>query len=263
MLSSIASGLGIGSGIDTRALVAELAANARNARELQIGTRERTNSARISAIATLKEGLAALSSDYAESAATTVAADLKKLASSFVSGFNLLRASLTDATRPGSSIAAGGALAGDPAARALSYEFNRLPQTALATTGTYTTLSDIGIGVSRTGALTLDNARFDAALTAQPAEVAALLTGSTGLSMTLRDVSFRMAAIDGPLAVAAARYERVATRIATDRERMETDNARLVDRLTKSFGGMDRRVAQLKAVQSYVEQQVAAWNSSR
>jgi flagellar hook-associated protein 2 len=261
MLTSIASGLGIGSGIDTKALVADLAANARGARETQIVAKERSNGSRISAVATLKAGLKALAADFSESAATTAAADLKKLATSFVSGLNLLRTSLTESMRAGSSTLAAGALAGDSAARALSYELNRLPQTKLATTGTYQTLSDIGIGVSRTGALTIDGAKFDAALAAEPTGVAGLLTATTGLSKALKDVDDRMTSLNGPLSTAAVRYERVAKAVAKERERMETDNTRLIDRLTKSFSGMDQQVARLKAVQSYVEQQVAAWNS--
>ncbi len=87
--------------------------------------------------------------------------------------------------------------------------------------------------------------------------------GATGLSSTLGKMRDRLVTGTGALATASSRYERIGTGIAKERLRMEDDNARLVDRLTKSFGGMDRRVAQLKAVQSYVEQQVAAWNSAR
>jgi len=263
MLTSIASGLGIGSGIDTKALVAELSANARALREGQIGSRERSNTARVSTLATLKEGLASLASNFAESASTTAPADLKKLATAFVSGFNLLRTTLGNATRVGSAGTDAGPLAGETAARAIGFELSRLPQTQIATTGTYRSLSDIGIGVTRTGTLALDAARFDAALAAQPAEVAAILSAPSGLSSALTAMDTRLNANDGPLSVAATRYDRVASRIARDRERLEDDNARLVDRLTRSFSGMDRQVAQLKAVQSYIEQQVAAWNAAK
>ena len=263
MLNSIASGLGIGSGIDTKALVADLAANARQAREVSIIAKERSNGARISAVATLKNGLAALVSDYAESASGVDAAGLKKLAIAFVSGFNLLQGALADSMRGGSTLVSAGALSGDSAARAVQAEFRRLPLTDLVSTGTYKSLSDIGIGVTRTGALTIDTAKFDAAVTAAPAEVSSLLVSTTGLSSALRSITDRLTLGSGALATAVSRYERIGTAIAKERVRMEDDNARLVDRLTKSFGGMDRRVAQLKAVQSYVEQQVAAWNSSR
>ena len=263
MLTSIAGSLGIGSGINTKTLVAELAASAREGREFSIVARERSNSARISAVATLKDGLATLVSNYAESASGVDTAGLKKLANAFVSGFNVLQGSLADTMRGGSTLASAGALSGDSVARAVQAEFRRLPQVELTTTGTYKTLSDIGIGVSRTGALTIDPAKFDAAVTAAPTEVSAMLVGATGLSTTLGKMRDRLVTGTGALATASSRYERIGTGIAKERVRMEDDNARLVDRLTKSFGGMDRRVAQLKAVQSYVEQQVAAWNSAR
>jgi flagellar hook-associated protein 2 len=263
MQTSIASSLGIGSGINTKTLVAELAANAREAREFTIIAKERANGARISAVASLKEGLASLTKDYAESANGVDTAGLKKLASAFVSGFNVLQGSLADVMRGGSVLVSAGALSGDNAARSVQAEFRRLPQREIVATGTYKSLSDIGIGVSRNGALTIDATKFDAAVAAAPAEVSALLVTPAGLSSVLTAMNDRLTTGNGALAAASSRYERIGTAIAKDRIRMEDDNARLVDRLTKSFGGMDRRVAQLKAVQSYVEQQVAAWNSQR
>lgn len=263
MLTSIASSLGIGSGINTRTLVADLAANAREAREFTIIGRERSNGARISAIASLKDGLASLVTDFTDSSSGVDAAGLKKLAKAFVSGFNVLQGSLAEAVRGGSVLVSAGSLSGDSAARAVQAEFRSLPQFELATTGTYKSLSDIGIGVSRTGALTLDSAKFDAAVAAAPTEVSALFVSSTGLSSALGAMRDRLTLGNGALAVASSRYERIGTAIAKERVRMEDDNARLIDRLTKSFGGMDRRVAQLKAVQSYMDQQVAAWNSQR
>jgi flagellar hook-associated protein 2 len=260
---SIASSLGIGSGINTRTLVRDLAANARELRESQIVTRERSNGLRISVVAQLKSSLEALATDYADSAGTTAPADLKKLVTSFVSGFNLLRGSLADAARAGSASVEAGPLSGDSSARAVGYSLGRLPQAGLATSGTYRTLSDIGIGVTRGGTLALDSAKFDAALAAQPAEVAAMLTGATGLSKALKDLSASTSASDGALGSATLRYERIGKGIARDRVRMEDDNSKLVERLTKSFGGMDRQVAQLNAVKAYLEQQVAAWNSSK
>lgn len=263
MMISIASSLGIGSGVDTRALVRDLAAAARQGRESQIIVKERANGARISAISQLKAGLASLATDYADSAVGVEPAGLRKLANAFISGFNALQSSLAEAMRGGSVLAAAGALSGESAARAVQSEFRRLPSTELATTGTYKTLSAIGIGISQTGALTLDTAKFDAAVAAAPAEVTALLVGTTGLSSALTAMKDRLTTGTGALTSASARYERIGTSIAKDRVRMEDDNARLTDRLTKSFSGMDRRVAQLKAVQSYVEQQVAAWNSNK
>lgn len=263
MLTSIASSLGIGSGINTKTLVAELAANAREAREVSIVAKERSNGARISAVASLKDGLASLVSDYAESARGVDVAGLKKLANAFVSGFNALQGSLADAVRGGSVLVSAGALNGDSSARAVQSEFRRLPLIEMATTGTYRTLSDIGIGVTRTGALTIDTKKFDDAVTAAPTEVSSLLVATAGLSSALSAMKDRLTGAGGAFTVASSRYERIGTAIAKERVRMEDDNVRLVDRLTKSFGGMDRQVAQLKAVQSYVEQQVAAWNSSK
>jgi flagellar hook-associated protein 2 len=263
MINSIASSLGIGSGINTRSLVNDLAAAAREGREAQIIVKERANGARISAIGQLKAGLASLASEYSDSAVGVETAGLKKLANAFISGFNNLQSLLSEAMRGGSVLAAAGPLTGDSAARAVQSEFRRLPLAELKTTGTYQTLSDIGIGVSRSGTLTLDAAKFDAAVTGAPTEVSALLVNTTSLSKALDDMKTRLTQADGPLATASSRYERLGTSIAKERVKMEDDNARLVDRLTKSFSGMDRRVAQLKAVQSYVEQQVAAWNSNK
>ncbi len=223
MITSIASGLGIGSGIDTKLLVSELAANAKAVRETQIVQRERTNGARISAAATLGNGLEALVGNYAESAQGVLPPDLAKLARSFIGGFNLLRTSLSDATRAGTASVAAGALAGDGAARSIAAELARLPQTTIAQAGTYRTLSDIGINVSRAGTLTLDSVKFNAAVAAAPAEVSALLVDPSGLSTALTALKDRVLARDSAFTNASARYTRVAAGIAKERERMEAD----------------------------------------
>ena len=264
-MPSITSTLGIGSGIDTKALVRELAANAREARAAQISAKESTNSARLSSLAILKSGIEQIAVNFADNAAaitdTSTSADIKKLARDFLAEFNQLRSALTEVTKGGTSATTAGALSGDAAARSISYALGRLPQKALATTGTYQTLSDIGIGVDRYGALALDNARFDTAMTAQPVEVKNLLTGVAGLRLALRALDDQTTGPDAALTTETLRYERVATNIAKERARMEDDNLRLIERLTKSFSGMDQQVAKLNAVKSYIEQQVAAWNS--
>lgn len=260
MVVAIAAGLGIGSGIDTGALVRDLAANARALRATQILSKEARNSARISAVATLASDLRTLATNFSDSADGVADADLKKLARAFVAGFNGMRVSMTDAMRAGTATVPAGALSGDASARAVASELNRLPQALLVGAGAVQSLSDLGIGVTRDGTLTIDEARFDAALADHPADVRAALAAPAGLRAALRALADRVSAPDGPLGVAKARYERVATSIARARERMEADNAKLTERLTRSFSGMDRQVARLRAVQSYVEQQVAAWN---
>jgi flagellar hook-associated protein 2 len=266
-MTSIVNALGVGSGIDTKALIGELASNARQLRDAKITAKENANIAKISALATLKLGIEQVAFDFAESASaitvTSTPADLKKLVQNFIKDFNQLRSTLTDFTKGGSPTIAAGALSGDAAGRALGSTFGRLPQTPLAASGTYVTLSDIGISVSRYGTLELNSAKFDSAIAANPEEVKSVLTGASGLRLALRNLDDQTTGPDGPLTVASSRYERIATGIARERAHMDDETSRMVDRLTRSFSGMDRQVAKLNAVKSYIEQQIAAWNSSK
>jgi len=188
---------------------------------------------------------------------------IKSTMSDFVSVFNDLKKSITSAR-------------GSTNSRSL-YELERklsrlLGQTLTSNTAGPRTLADLGVATNRDGTVTLDSAKLDAAIKAYPDAVEAIFVpvrDSTHTEATDPGIAGAMAAIktsetatNGGLASLKARLEREQSASADERTRIEDREAAYKTRLSKNFTGMDSRVANLKATQSYLDQQIAQWNKA-
>ncbi len=101
----------------------------------------------------------------------------KAKAKSFVDAFNALMTSFDSLTASGSESSARGALAGDSSVRAIEGRLNTLLRTDFAGNS----LINFGISADRNGKLTIDSARFEAAVAKDPAGFEALFTGKDNL----------------------------------------------------------------------------------
>jgi flagellar hook-associated protein 2 len=260
-MTSVLTALGAGAGIDSKALVAELAAAAREGRDKVLAAKTTGNTAKISALASIGSALtefaAAFDMDAQDETISTA-----KLVNEFVIGFNQLRGMIVAATASGATPSVSGALLGDPGLRAAASKLAQLPLKALAGGATARSLNDLGIATNRDGTLSIDRTKLTAAIAADPVGVRAMLTSIGGLDMGLTAVRDAVVAKGGSLDTSTARYTRTAAVLAVQQARIETDNTKLIERLTKSFSQMDRQVALIKASQSYLTQQIAAWNST-
>ncbi|WP_293880909.1 flagellar filament capping protein FliD [Sphingomonas sp.] len=260
-MTSITDALGAGAGIDSKALIVELAAAAREGRDKALTAKTTSNTAKISALASIGSALTEFATAFdidAQDATISTA----KLVNEFVSGFNQVRTMIASATARGATTASSGALLGDNGLRAATSALAKLPLRALAGGATAQSLNDLGIATNRDGTLRVDRVKLNAAIAADPVGVRAMLTSGGGLDSGLTAVRDLVMAKGGPLDASTMRYTRVATTLAVQQARIESDNTKLIDRLTLSFGQMDRRVALIKASQSYLTQQIAAWNST-
>ena len=64
----------------------------------------------------------------------------------------------------------------------------------------------------------------------------------------------------GPIAQSQERLSEEAKEIGEDRLKLETRSQAYYDRLLEQFTTMERQVSAFKATQSYLEQQIKAWN---
>ncbi len=101
----------------------------------------------------------------------------KGKAQSFVDAFNALMSSIDTLTASGSDTAQRGALAGDSSVRAIESRLNALLRTDFGGKS----LIQFGISADRNGKLTIDSARFEAAVAADPAGFEAIFTGADKL----------------------------------------------------------------------------------
>jgi len=110
----------------------------------------------------------------------TVAQDkagTKGKAQTFIDSFNTLMSSFDTLTASGGESAKRGTLAGDSSIRAIESRLNGLLRTDFGGTS----LIDFGISADRNGKLTIDNARFEAAVAKNPEGFEALFTGKDNL----------------------------------------------------------------------------------
>jgi flagellar hook-associated protein 2 len=101
----------------------------------------------------------------------------KGKAQSFVDAFNALMTSFDSLTASGSDSSARGVLAGDSSVRAIEGRLNTLLRTDFGGNS----LINFGISADRNGKLTIDTARFEAAVAKDPAGFEALFTGKDNL----------------------------------------------------------------------------------
>lgn len=112
----------------------------------------------------------------------TIATDnsaIKSSVQSFVDAYNKLNTSLRNLTKfvdGGSS--ANGPLLGDSVARDVTVKLGLMMSRVSPTAGTYRTLSDIGVTVGDGGVMTLDDTKFQKAMTNSPSDVAKIFSPS-------------------------------------------------------------------------------------
>lgn len=260
-MTSILTALNAGAGIDSKAVVAELAAAARAGRDKVLLATTTNNTAKISALASIGASLTEFATAFAiDTQDDTIST--AKLVNEFVTGFNQIRAMVTSAVARGATPGASGALLGDAGLRAAAAKLAQLPQRALPGGATAQSLNDLGISSNRDGTLSINRVKLNAAIAADPVGVRAMLTGTNGLDAGLTAVQSVVTAKGGSLDQSTIRYTRIATTLAVQKAKVETDNTKLIDRLTMSFSQMDRQVALIKASQAYLTQQIAAWNNT-
>jgi flagellar hook-associated protein 2 len=90
----------------------------------------------------------------------------------------------------------------------------------------------------------------------------ATITIDAGLGGALQSIRDSLRAATGPFATTQARLSTEGKRIAEDRQTLERRSQAYYDQLVKNFSAMDRRVSAFKATQSYLDQQIKAWNRS-
>lgn len=94
------------------------------------------------------------------------------------------------------------------------------------------------------------------------AVASATITVDAGLGGALQAIRDSLRAASGPISKSQERLNTEAKAIANDRSKLEARSQAHYEKLLNSFVAMERRVSAFKATQSYLEQQVKAWNSN-
>lgn len=197
--------------------------------------------------------------------ATPPTDSIRLAVSDFVDTFNQLHALIKEGTAATDS-----PLRSDPAAKALSRAMSGLTLTELLDEtglpeGAPTTLAALGIGTNRDGTLKIDAEKLTLALTNHPEVVEAMFADGTGakkgLPAALAAISTAATSATNGLGASEARYTKLKAEISEDQTDAVADADRLRARMTQQFASMDAKVAAYKSTQTFLEQQIDAWNS--
>ncbi|HUD94338.1 flagellar filament capping protein FliD [Sphingobium sp.] len=193
---------------------------------------------------------------------------LSDLLKEFVDAYNTLMKALNTATATGTDSSTSGVLNGVAGVRDMKRQLAAITSTQLSATGTYRTLADIGVTTNRDGTLSLDTARLATAMENDPEGVANMVNPKTstaanpGLSALMDSVRDNIEKDDGPLKTAQKRFDALAEDFTEQLEKLDDQMANYEEHLTKVYAAMETRLSALKATQSYLEQQIEAWNNS-
>lgn len=183
---------------------------------------------------------------------------LSQAVQDFVSTYNQLKSMLATATDP-----KGGALRADPAARALSTQLSQLVGTPLVTDGTGPrTLAELGVATQRDGTLSVNTTRLASVLASNPQAVEAMFASGKGLPAALAKIATDASSAKTGLGASEARYTSLANDVSEARDKALEAADQMRTRMTQQFASMDAKVAAYKSTQSFLTQQVDAWNNS-
>jgi flagellar hook-associated protein 2 len=177
-----------------------------------------------------------------------------------VETYNELLAMLKTATDPVT-----GDLKGDPAAKSLLASLSKLTTRELVAGLPDTepsTLSELGVATNRDGTLRLDASRLATAIAGHSGAVEAMFRSGTGLSAALSAISTAASSTKFGLGASVQRYTAARSDLAEQQEKALTAADSMRTRMTRQFAGMDAAVSAYKSTQSFLENQVAAWNKN-
>jgi flagellar hook-associated protein 2 len=184
--------------------------------------------------------------------------EINQTVTNFVETYNEVYKMVKAATN-----AADGPLRGDPAAKDLLRQLKGMTLSALlpdAAVDTPKTLAEIGLATQRDGTLTVDSARLAKVLTSFPGNVEAIFAQGAGLTKALSNIAAKATNSITGLGVSEANYEKAQDKVAEQQDDILAATEKMRTRMTQQFAAMDAKVAAYKSTQSFLEQQIKAWN---
>ncbi len=195
---------------------------------------------------------------------TTPTAALSQAMSDIVETYNEVLSTLTEQTNPMT-----GVLRGDTAAQSLLRSLKTLTLTPLstgATAGAPTTLAQIGVATNRDGTLRLDSAALSSALLTNAGAIETMLNGSAdgkaGLGAVLASFAAAATSTTTGLGASQTRYTAAQSAILDAKAKIADQSDAMTTRLTQQFSSMNSRVSSYKSIQTFLTNQIAAWNKS-
>lgn len=193
-------------------------------------------------------------------------ATAKTALTNLVESYNALSNALTTMTAYDKATNTAGTLQGDSTAINLQNALRRLLSSSSAAGGAFNTLSQMGLAFQADGTLAVDDTKLDKALEDPDSMLkffAADLPGEAndGLGVRLKAFASGLLSSDGMFATKDESMKNQLKRNTQDQERLANRASAYETRLRAQYSALDVKMASLTALDTYVSQQITAWNN--
>lgn len=161
-----------------------------------------------------------------------------------------------------------GPLKSDTAAQSLLRNLQKLTTRSLignAATDTPTTLAEIGVKTNRDGTLSVDTDALTRAITNWPSSVEAMFsyatTSSDGITAAMQSISLNANSTLYGLGASLTRYQQLLSNNSKAQDDLSDQSSAMTTRLTQQFASMNAKVAAYKSTQTFLKNQIDAWNA--
>lgn len=185
--------------------------------------------------------------------ASAVTANIQK----FVAEYNKMQGSFAKLRSYDADKRVAGPMLGDAMLRGIEEQVRRdLSNPVAGASASYSTLANIGIKTTLTGALELDSAKLTAAIQADPNAVAKLFGSEDGIAARLYEqVSQRL---DKDIETRDTKLNAEMKQITKDKEALNLRLTQLESRYRKQFTALDSLLTKMQSTSSYLSQQLAS-----
>lgn len=185
----------------------------------------------------------------------------------FVKAYNSINQVLNEATKYDAAAKQGGLLQGDSTTIALQNSLRNAIQSVTKGSSVYQRLADVGITQQRGGDLTVDSAKLNTAMTQNMDELKNLFrsTGggsSDGIAVKLKALTTNLLGNDGFFKTKDDTLQLSIKRNSKDQASVLAKADAFEKRITQRYNALDSQMTSLNALNSYVAQQVTAWNKT-
>lgn len=183
-----------------------------------------------------------------------------------VESYNALSKALSTMTAYDKDSKTAGTLQGDSTAVNLQSALRRLLSGPGGEGGEFSSLSQMGISFQKDGTLKIDDTKLDEALK-HPESLNKFFTvdvedaNQDGFAVRLKDFTRGLLASDGTFATKDNTLKDALKRNSSDQERQTARVTAYEARLRAQYSRLDAQMASLSALDTYISQQVTAWNN--
>jgi flagellar hook-associated protein 2 len=149
-----------------------------------------------------------------------------------------------------------GPLGGDPVLREVLNDIKKVLQTSNSNGGSYHYLAEIGLELTDSGDMQLDESKLDAAISASPGNVQKLFQGMTGADGVLETLQSTLNSLDGDAGLIKTTRDSIQTTLTKYDDRIEQQQKLLDIRrqaLQKMYAAADEAISRLNQMNSSLQ----------